>query len=136
MGIKHKAIAQIFSFQQREHETVRDCVNRLKQYIVCCLDDEKPSQARLISIFLEGLKNWTLYTHLYACRHMTFNDCCIDAMDFDDNFDASSQDNKIRQTSHFVISSSRDPNLYLVVDVVPIRLSQTYKPHYDQMAYQ
>ena len=32
MGIKHNAVAQIFSFQQREHETVRDCVNRLKQY--------------------------------------------------------------------------------------------------------
>ena len=33
----------------------------------CCLDDKKPSQAKLISIFLEGLKNRTLYAHLYAC---------------------------------------------------------------------
>ena len=69
IGIKHNAVAQIFSFQQQKYETVRDCVNRLKQYIVRCPDSEKPSQARLISIFLEGLKSRTLYAHLYACRH-------------------------------------------------------------------
>ena len=51
MGIKHNAVAQIFSSQQQEHEIVRDCVNRLKQYIACCPNEEKPSQARLISIF-------------------------------------------------------------------------------------
>ena len=59
MGIKHNAVAQMFSFQQREHEIVRDYVNKRKQYIVHCPDEEKPSQARLISIFLDGLKNRT-----------------------------------------------------------------------------
>ena len=34
MDIKHNAMAQIFSFQQQEHDTIRDCVNRLKQYII------------------------------------------------------------------------------------------------------
>ena len=67
MGIKHNVVTQISSFQQREHKTVRDCVNRLKQYIAHYSDKEKPSEARLISIFVEGLKNQTLYAHLYAC---------------------------------------------------------------------
>ena len=66
MGIKHNAVALIYTFKQKDHETVRDCVNRLKQYIARCPDEEKPSQARLISAFLEGLKNRTLYAHLYA----------------------------------------------------------------------
>ena len=28
MDIKHNAVAQIFAFRQKEHESVRDCVNR------------------------------------------------------------------------------------------------------------
>ena len=56
IGIKRNTIAQIFLFQQCEHKMVRDCVNRLKQYIVCFLDDEKPNQARLLPIFLRTPK--------------------------------------------------------------------------------
>ena len=90
MGIKHNAVALIYSFKQKEHESVRDCANRLKQYITRCQVEEKPSQGRLISIFLEGLRKKMLHAHLYAKRHTSFNDCCLDAMDYDDNFDMSS----------------------------------------------
>ena len=139
MGIKHNAVAQIFSFQQRDHETVRDCVNRLKQYIARCPEEEKPSQARLISIFLEGLKNRTLYAHLYACKHTTFNECCMDAMDFDDNFDDSSTSSQVmdrerRQTSSDA-SSSKVQNPDNIVDMVLRRLGQTYQPPYRQTNY-
>lgn len=44
MGIKHNAVAQIYAFKKKDHETVRDCVNRLKQYIIRCPEEEKPSQ--------------------------------------------------------------------------------------------
>ena len=57
MGIKHNTVALIYSFKQKDHETMQDCVNRLKQYIAQCPEEEKPSQARLISALLEGLKN-------------------------------------------------------------------------------
>ena len=132
MGIKHNAVAQILLFQQHEHETVRDSIKKLKQYIVHCLDDEKASQARLISSFLEGLRNWMLYAHLYTCQHRTFNDCCINTMDFDDNFDASSQENnrETRQTSHFDSSSNRDSYPKKIVEIVLRQLGQTYKPPY------
>ena len=30
MGLKHNAVAQIYSFQQKEFEAVRDCVSRLR----------------------------------------------------------------------------------------------------------
>ena len=46
MGIKHNAMAQIFSFQQKDHETVRDCVNRLKQYIARCPKEEKAQSSQ------------------------------------------------------------------------------------------
>ena len=55
MGLKHNTVAQIYLFQQKEFESVRECVSRLQQYVNRCPNDEKPSQGRLISIFLEGL---------------------------------------------------------------------------------
>ena len=55
--IKHNTMRQIHSFKQKDHESVRDCVSRLKQLYPQCLNNEKPSQERLISIFLEGLRN-------------------------------------------------------------------------------
>ena len=87
MGVKHKPESKIQGFKQKEHETVRDCVNRLKQYIAWCPIEEKSSQYKLVSIFLEVLKDKTLYKHLYAMKHQSFIECCKDAMDLDDNFD-------------------------------------------------
>ena len=91
MGIKHNPEAKIYKFKQKDHEIVRDCVNHLKQYIARFLVEEKSSQTKLISIFLEGLKDKMLYKHLYAKKHHSLNECCIDAMDLDDNFDKSDE---------------------------------------------
>lgn len=76
MGIKHNSVALIHSFKQRDHETVRDCISHLKQYNLRCPIEEKPSQARLVSLFLKGLKDKTLHKHLYALKHSVFNECC------------------------------------------------------------
>ena len=113
-------------------------MNKLKQYIVHCLDDEKPSKAKLISMVLEGLENWTLYAHLYACQHRTFNESCLDAMDFDENIDASNQEHnrKIKQTSHSNDSSSRYSNANKIVETILKQLGQTYRPPYHSMRYQ
>ena len=86
MGLQHDIVSMIHSFEQGETESVRDYVNRLKQYINRCPEDEKPSQSRLVSIFFDGLKSSTLHSHLYAQKHTNFNACCLDAMDFTDNF--------------------------------------------------
>ena len=56
MGIKHNAIGLIYAFKQKDQEIVRDYVNRLKQYVSCCLEVEKPSQTQLVAIFLESLR--------------------------------------------------------------------------------
>ena len=71
-------------------------MNRLKQYVARCPGDEKPSQKRLISIFLAGLRNKTLHAHLYVKKHKKLNECCIDAMDFEDNMDLSNEWSTIR----------------------------------------
>lgn len=36
MGIKHNTDAQIYNFKQKPHETVRDCANRMREYVVRC----------------------------------------------------------------------------------------------------
>ena len=89
MGLKHNAVAQIYSFQQKEFESVRDYMSRLRQYVNRCPNDEKSSQGRLIFIFLEGLQNKMLHAHLYARKRTTFQECCMDAMDYDDNFEVA-----------------------------------------------
>ena len=89
MGLKHNAVALIYLFQQKEHESVRDSVSWLRKYVNRCPPKEKPSQGRLISIFLSKVRNKLLHDHLYARKHATFQECCIDAMDYDDNFEGS-----------------------------------------------
>ena len=91
MGIKHNPQAKIYKFKQKDHETIRDFVNRLKQYIARCPVGKKRSESKIISLFLEGLKNKMLYKHLYAKKHHSFNVCYIEAMDLDDNFDENDE---------------------------------------------
>lgn len=90
MGIKHNAITRIYTFKQKAIETIRDCVSKLKLYINRCPPtSEMPIALRLISIFLEGLKNKEIHGHLYAKRHTNFHDCYLDSMDFDDSFECA-----------------------------------------------
>ena len=48
-GIKHNTVALIYNFKQASHESVRECSNRLRQYILRCPNEEVPSQERLVS---------------------------------------------------------------------------------------
>lgn len=61
---KYNLVTKIYSFKQVIHEIVR--IVWTKQYIARSPYEEKPSQKRLISIFLEGLINKALHVHLYA----------------------------------------------------------------------
>ena len=78
-------MAQIYAFKQKENESVRDCANRLRQYISTCPEGEMHGPQHLVSLFLEGLSNKSLHANLYGCRHGTLNECIKDAIDFDDN---------------------------------------------------
>ena len=64
---------------------MRDRANHLTQYLARCPEEEMPSQERLVSIFLEGLKNKDLHTTLYMKHHKNLNQCINDAIDYDDN---------------------------------------------------
>ena len=105
VGDKHQPESKIQAFKEKEHETVRDCVNHLKQYIARCPIEEKPSQSKLVSVFLEGLKDKTLYKHLYAIKHQSFIECCKDAMDLDDNFDDN--DDTTRESTRSEVCPTR-----------------------------
>ena len=137
MGLKHNAVALIYSFEQREHELVRDSVSQLRQYVNRCPNNEKPSQGRLISIFLEGLKNKLLHAHLYSKRHTTFQECCIDAIDYDDNFELSGiagiskpkgQDIGSLGSSASGRSQEKFPTKEEIADLVFQKMGQAYKP--------
>ena len=52
-GIKHNTLTQVLDFKQKEKETVRDAIGRLKALILRCLPREMPAKDRLISCFLE-----------------------------------------------------------------------------------
>ena len=113
---------------------MRDCVTRLKQYVTRCPREEKPSQRRLISIFLEGLRNKTLHAHLYAKKHTCFNECCLDAMDYDDNFDMpsfSSLEDHTKERHEWIKeldSRAKELNTEQIADIIVRRVEQLYRP--------
>ena len=86
-GIKHSVSQLLYDFKQEEKESVRDCANRLRQYIARCPDSEKTNAEKLVSIFLEGLLNKSLHANLYMKKHATLNDCIYYAIDLDDSCD-------------------------------------------------
>ena len=61
MGIKHNALTQILDFKQKEKETVRDAIGRLEALILHCPPREMPEEDRLISYFLESLRDRNLH---------------------------------------------------------------------------
>ena len=109
-------------------------MSRLKQYINWCPKEEKPSQCRFISIFLEGLKNTTLHDHLYIKKYESFNECCLDAMDYDDNFyrkgsssETNFEENKSHERTRETSSSTtKELSQDQLVELVLKRLGQTY----------
>lgn len=129
MGVKHNVVAKIYAFKQAPYETVRDCANRMKQYIARCPEEEKPSQKRLISLFLEGLMSKTLHAHLYALKHTSFNECCHDAMDYDDNFDVDekSSQNEGKQSTE-KSSETKELSPDAIAELVLKRMGQLYRP--------
>ena len=46
MGVKHNIVALIYSFKQANQESIRECSNQLRQYILRCPKEEAPSQER------------------------------------------------------------------------------------------
>ena len=98
-GIKHSISSLITNFKQEEKESIRNCANRLRQYIATrCPEKELPSQEKSISIFLEGLRDKTLHADLYTKKHKTLNNCIVDAIDLDDNYDIYGKDKPISGT--------------------------------------
>ena len=85
IGIKHNTITLILNFKQGDKETVRQSIDRMKQYIARCPESELPKQERLVSCFLEGLRDADLYMLLFAQDHKDFEICCFEAQRLDDN---------------------------------------------------
>ena len=71
---------------KKAHESVRDCTNRLRN----TLQDVQMKPKKIDLNIFRGLTKKIFHAHLYVRKHTCFNECCLDAMDYDDNFDISS----------------------------------------------
>ena len=77
-----------------------------------------------------------MHDHLYTRKHATFQECCIDAMDYDDNFKGSgitgignkgrSQDSGSSVSS--VVTQEKFPTKTEIADKILQRMGQAYKP--------
>ena len=78
-----------------------------------------------------------LHDHLYAKKHESFNECCLDAMDYDNfhrkgsSIDINFEDGKIQDKSIGTSSSNaKELNQDQLVDLVLKWLGQTYLPYW------
>ena len=134
IGIKHSVSTLINNFKQEEKEFVRDCANRLRQYIARCPEKELPSQEKLVSLFLEGLLNKSLHADLYSKRHTTLNECIRDAIDLDDNCVIYGENKPITGSETFSSKSTTDAEKSKageaedMVEMIMKRMNEVFKP--------
>lgn len=65
-GIEHNTITKILIFKQGEKETIKGCIDLLKQYIARYPEYQLSRQEKLISCFLEGLQDSQLHMTLFT----------------------------------------------------------------------
>ena len=94
-----------------------------------------PTSQRLISLFLEGLKNKSLHVSLYGKKHDTLNECIKDAIDFDDNCEiygnVDKKNHSPLETSSFKSGKTQETSLVeadAIADLVVKKKNQVFKP--------
>ncbi len=122
-GIKHNTLTQILDFKQKERETVKDAIVRLKSLVSRCPPREMPAEDRLISCFLEGLRDRNLHMQLFGQKHVRLNECFDDALLYEDNCGlggATLRDEGTDGSSH----TSRHVNSEAIADLVLKKMRQ------------
>ncbi|MCO5548855.1 hypothetical protein L7F22_002317 [Adiantum nelumboides] len=124
-GIKHNVQSQIYGFKQTKDKSMRDYANRLKQYLARCPKSKMPKQERLVSIFLEGLRNKDLHSALFMKYHKSLNLCIHKAIDYDDNCDKDADETRSKSGE-----SSRKATLQIedIIKEVVEKMQQMYGP--------
>ena len=82
-----------------------------------------PAEDRLISCFLESLRDRNLHMQLFGKRHMTLDDCFDDALLYEDNYNlggAVARDTGSDSSSH----TSRHINSEAIADLVLKKMRQ------------
>ena len=128
--IKHNTLTQILNFKQKEKETVRDAIGRLKALILRCPPREMPEEDCLISCFLESLRDRSLHVvQLSSQNHVKLNKCFDEALLYEDNYTwggAIVQEDSADGSSH----TSRYVNSEAIVDIVLQIMRQEGKGNY------
>ena len=122
-GIKHNTLTQILDFKQKEKETVKDAIARLKSLISRCPPREMPAEDRLISCFLESLRDRNLHTQLFGKRHVTLDNCFDDALLYKDNCNLGGADAR-EMGSDSSSHTSRHVNSEAIADLVLKKMRQ------------
>ena len=133
-GIKHNTLTQILDFKQKERETVKDAIERLKSLVSRCPPREMPAEDRLISCFLESLRDKNLHMQLFGKRHTILDDCFDDALLYEDNCNlggADTRDIGSDSSSH----TSRHINSEAIADLVIKKMEQKQRHPLNRGGY-
>ena len=115
-GIKHNTLTQILDFKQTKKETVRDAIGRLKALILRCPPREMPAEDRLISCFLESLRDKNLHLQLFDQKHTKLKECFADALLYEDN--CTMGGTNVREDTKGSSHTSRHVNSEAIADIV------------------
>ena len=129
MGIKHNTLTQFLDFKQKEKETVRDTIGRLKALILRCPPKEMPEEDRLISCFLESLRDKNLHMQLLGQKHMKLNECFDNALLYEDNCTwggTNGREDSTKGSSR----TSKHVKLEAIADIVFQRMRQEGRGNY------
>ena len=120
-GIKHNTLMKILDFKQKEKKIVQDAIGRLKALILRCPLGEMPEEDRLISCFLESLRDRNLHMQLFGQKHVKLSKFFDDALLYKDNYTWGGT-NVLEDTTKGSSHTSRHVNLKAIVDIVLQRM--------------
>ena len=129
MGIKHNTLMQILDFKKKEKETMQDTLGRLKALILRCPSREMLEEDRLISCFLESLRDRNLHMQLLGQNHVKLSKCFDYALLYKHNCTwggTNMREDTVEGANH----TSKHINSEAIVDIVLQQMRQEGRWHY------
>ena len=106
---------------------VRDVIGKLKALILWCPPREMPAEDRLISCFLESLRDRNLHLQLFGQKHTKLKECFVDALLYEDKCTMGGAN--VREDTEGSSHISRHVNSEAIADIVLRKMRQEGRAH-------